>query len=350
MSRSLFLDHGDLGSWGSLNDSWGAQDWAGEANSGDNWARDDAGLDAKGDGLNMGPGHWHVVGVGDWDAGVDHSWGDGWGSNGWGSESWGSNSWGSIGSEGWGGSVGKGWGSQSGGSHNSWGSLEDSWGGLDDSWGGLDDSWGGLNDSWGSNNWGSDGGVHGGGLHCWDGWQGVSGASEGEGTAQWGNWGNSAQEQLWVSLSLGSGLGLSLALDQLSPGGQDGPLLSKSSLLGRGVGRGDGTVGVDDGSQDSVGDSQVEGSPVLGLGLSGPLAPPGTGQGGAVAQTKRGGEASGGDGVDEAVLVDVLGEPVEGHLGGVDQGHGAGNLQALGSGGGAGGGGQGGEGDERLHF
>ena len=31
-------------------------------------------------------------------------------------------------------------------------------------------------------------------------------------------------------------------------------------------------VFVDDGSQDSVGDSQVEGSPELGLGLSGPLA------------------------------------------------------------------------------
>jgi len=314
----------------------------------DDWARDDAGLDSQGDGLDVGPGHWDVVSVGHWDAGVDHSWGKGWGSDGWGGDGWGSNGWGSDGwsGNGWG-SVGDSWGSQSrGGDNGSWGSLDDSGGSLNDSWGSGDD--GGVGGS-------NDAGVDSGGVHSWGSWQGVSGASEWEGAAQWGSgdwassqWGDSAQEQLWVSLSLG--LSLSLALDQLSPLGQDGGLVGKGGLLGRGVGRSDGSVGVDDGSQNTMGDGQVQGSPVLGLGLSGPLAPPGTGQGCAVAQTKRGSKASGGDGVDEAVLVDVLGEPVEGHLGGVDQGDGAGNLQALGSGGGAGGGGQGGEGDERLHF
>jgi len=154
---------------------------------------------------------------------------------------------------------------------------------------------------------------------------------------------------LWVSLGLSFGLSLSLALDQLSPLGQDGGLLGEGGLLVGSVGRGDGAVGVEDGSEGSVGKGQVQGSPVLGLGLSGPLAPPGT-DWCAIAQAKWGSNASGGDGVNEAVLVDVLGETVEGHLGGVDQGDGASNLQALGSGSGAGSGGKGGEGDERLHF
>merc|ERR1719391_1166214 len=101
-----------------------------------------------------------------------------------------------------------------------------------------------------------------------------------------------------------------------------------------------------------MGNGQVQGSPVLGLGLSGPLAPPGTAQsGGAIAQDGGSvGKAGGGDGVDEAVLVDVLGEAVKGNLGRVDQGDGAGHLQALGSGGGGNGGGEGGGGNERLHF
>jgi len=318
LSGSLFLDHSDLGDGLSSHNSWGNSSQVWGMQTGHDWAVDDAGPDAQGDGLNVGAGHVvSLEGLGDGDSGVDQ--GRGGVDHSWGSmvHSWG-NSW-----QGWGGSVDS-WGSQSGGSHN-WGSHSrgsHNGGSLNDSWGSLDDSWGGSGHS----------GVDVGGVHGGAGGQGVGWAGKGQGGAQRGD---TSQEELRVSL----GLSLGLALDQLAPVGQDLGLLGEGQLLGGGVGRGNGAVGVEDSSKDSVGHGQVEGTPVLRL--SGALAPPGTDMGDTIC---------GGDGVDEAVLVDVLGESVEGNLGGVDQGDGAGHLQALGSGGGGNGGGEGGGGDERLHF
>jgi len=107
---------------------------------------------------------------------------------------------------------------------------------------------------------------------------------------------------------------------------------------------------VNDSSQNSVGDGKVEGAAdqPLGLGLSLTLSvTPWGSQAVAPGGGDWGGDGGGGNRVDKAILVDILGEAVEGHLDRVDQGDGA---SPLGGGGGGGGSGQGRESDDRLHF
>ena len=93
-----------------------------------------------------------------------------------------------------------------------------------------------------------------------------------------------------------------------------------------------------------MGDGKVEGGAdqPLGLGLSLTLA---VTPWGSQAVAPGGGDGGGGNRVDKAVLVDILGESVEGHLDRVDQGDGA---SPLGGGSGGGGSGQGRESDLRV--
>jgi len=324
-------------SWGSLNDSWsGGKGWQGRGSGVDTTE----GWDAQSRGSNSSNswGNDSLSGRGGVDVGGVHL-GEGWQGVGWASEggqggAHGGNAsqlnslWGSLGLalsitlDQWGGDdVGldtQGDGLGVGADHVV--SLE----GLGDGDGGVDRN-GGDGNSWGNsgNSWGSEADT------------GVSKTNASQVASQK----SSSQEKLRVSLGL--------TLDQLAPVGQDLGLLGEGQLLVGGVGRGDGTVGVEDSSEGSVGNSQVERSPVLGLGRA--LAPPGTDMSHSreaqAIGTNGVGKASWGNGINKAVLVDVLGEPVEGDLVGVDQGDGASPL-----GGSSGSGGQSGEGDERLHF